>query len=117
MTQGLTTTLPYVIAVYMVRDFLAAQDPNGLPPSEERVGKLTGYLGACFCFAQLITSYPVGMLSDVVGRRIIIIIGNISCVIGVLFFGLSSNYTRAILSRLCAGFFNAIIGAEKAMIG
>lgn len=117
MTQGLTTTLPYVIAVYMVRDFLAAQDPDGLPPSEEHVGALTGLLGASFCAAQLITSYPLGMLSDIVGRRIIIIIGNISCVIGVLFFGLSSNYTHAVLSRFAAGLFNAIIGAEKAMIG
>jgi MFS family permease len=117
MTQGLTTTLPYVIAVYMIRDFLAAKDPDGLPPSEEHVGTLTGILGAMFCFAQLLTSYPLGMLSDVVGRRLIIIGGNISCVVGVLFFGLSSNYTQAILSRLIAGFFNGIIGAEKAMIG
>lgn len=111
------TTLPYVIAVYMVRDFLAAQDPDGLPPSEEHVGTLTGLLGASFCAAQLITSYPLGMLSDVIGRRIIIILGNISCVVGVLFFGLSANYTHAVLSRFGAGLFNAIIGAEKAMIG
>jgi MFS family permease len=117
MTQGLTTTLPYVIAVYMVRDFLAAQDPDGLPPLEEHVGTLTGLLGATFCAAQLITSYPLGLLSDIVGRRLIIILGNISCIIGVLFFGLSSNYSQAVLSRLIAGFFNAIIGAEKAMIG
>ena len=117
MTQGLQTTLPYVIAVYMVRDFLAARDPDGFPPSEEHVGALTGLLGACFCAAQLTTSYPLGLLSDIVGRRIIIILGNISCVIGVIFFGLSSNYPQAIASRLVAGFFNAIIGAEKAMIG
>jgi MFS family permease len=57
------------------------------------------------------------MLSDVIGRRIIIILGNISCVIGVLVFGLSTNYSQAVLSRFCAGLFNAIIGAEKAMIG
>ena len=116
MNQGLVTTLPYVIAVYMVRDFLAADDPSN-PPSEDRVGTFTGLLGACFCAAQLLTSYPLGLLSDRIGRRPIIIIGNISCILGSLAFGLSGTYTQAVVARIGAGLFNAIIGAEKAIIG
>lgn len=116
MNQGLITTLPYVLSVYMVRDFLAAKDPS-TTPSEEHVGTLTGLLGACFCAAQLLTSYPLGLLSDRIGRRPIIIVGNISCVLGSLAFGLSGSYAQAVVARIGAGLANAIIGAEKAIIG
>jgi len=113
--QGMLTTLPYVLGVYMVRDFLTSND--GLPPPEERVGTLTGLLGACFCAAQLLTSYPLGLLSDRLGRRPIIVFGNASCVASVIAFGLSGTYFQAVAARFAGGIFNAIIGAEKAMIG
>jgi MFS family permease len=111
------TTLPYVVSVYMVRDFLAADDPGGIPPSEDRVGVLTGLLGASFCSAQLLTSFPLGMLSDRIGRKPIIVFGNISCVAGVLAFGVSGTYAAAVAARAVAGLLNAMIGATKAVIG
>lgn len=113
--QGLQTSLPYVIGVYMVRDFL--KDGNDMDVSEEKVGELTGVLGACFCAAQLFTSYPIGRLSDVIGRKPVIVFGNMICVISTICLGLSRTYLQAILSRIFGGLFNAIIGAEKSIIG
>lgn len=54
-------------AVYMVRDFQAAA---GDAASEQAVGRATGMLAATFCAAQLVTSYPWGMVSDRVGRKV-----------------------------------------------
>lgn len=119
-TQGLHTTLPYVLSVYMIRMFLTeVQQGNGDVQgiSEELVGFRTGVLGAAFCFAQTLTSFWLGRLSDKVGRKVIIVIGNISCATGVFFFGLSENFTQACVVRLAMGATNGIIGAEKALIG
>lgn len=67
LLQGILTTLPFTLAVYMVRDFEAE---GGRPPSEATVGRLTGLLAAVFCAAQLVTSYPWGIISDRVGRKV-----------------------------------------------
>lgn len=99
----------------MVRDFLAEKE--GQEPSEEAVGSLTGLLGACFCAAQLLTSYPLGMLSDRIGRRPIMVLGNLSSTLAGVFFGLSSNFLQAVLTRVGGGLLNGIIGAEKAAAG
>ncbi len=67
LLQGILTTLPFTLAVYMVRDF---QAQGGHPPDEATVGRLTGLLAAVFCAAQLVTSYPWGIVSDRVGRKV-----------------------------------------------
>lgn len=58
---------PSQLAVYMVRDFQLA---SGGDTGEGAVGRLTGLLAATFCAAQLVTSYPWGMLSDRIGRKV-----------------------------------------------
>lgn len=114
INQGILTTLPFTLAVYMVRDFEAE---GGHTPSEATVGRLTGLLAAVFCAAQLVTSYPWGIISDRVGRKPVMVIGNVSCVLGVLGFGLATSYRQAMAARAVGGALNAIILAEKAMLG
>ena len=111
LTQGLHTTMPYVLSVYMVRGFL------GEDAEEEAVGYRVGILGAGFCLAQTFTSLPLGLLSDRIGRKPIMVMGNISCAVGVVMFGLSRNLSQALFTRLAMGATNGIIGAEKAYIG
>ena len=70
-TQAILTTMPFTLAVYMVRNIEAAKaggDPAAV--SEAVVGRATGILSAVFCAAQLLTSYPLGMLSDRIGRKV-----------------------------------------------
>lgn len=111
LTQGLHTTMPYVLSVYMVRGFL------GEDADEEAVGYRVGILGAAFCLAQTFTSLPLGLLSDRIGRKPVIVLGNISCAVGVVLFGLSRSLSQALFTRLAMGATNGIIGAEKAYIG
>ncbi len=61
--------MPFVVAVYMVRDWEAA-DSGGAPVSEQAVGRATGFLAAVFCFAQLLTSFAWGSVSDRIGRKV-----------------------------------------------
>jgi MFS family permease len=123
LTQGLLVTLPFTIGVYQVRDFLSRVAPAtagaDAPASvdEQTVGRLVGLLGASFCAAQLLTSFPLGRLSDRIGRRPIVLAGNAACAATVLWFGLASTYASAVSSRVVGGFFNAVIGAEKSIIG
>ncbi|KAI3429316.1 hypothetical protein D9Q98_005411 [Chlorella vulgaris] len=116
ITQALLTTLPFSVAVFMVRDFEAASS-NGAAVSEQTVGKRTGLLAAVFCAAQLLTQLPWGLVSDRIGRKPVLVIGNISCVASVLLFGLAGTYWQAMAARAGGGALNAIILVEKAMIG
>ncbi len=63
-------TLPFTIAVYMVRNF-----EGGI--GEERVSRLTGLLAAVYSSSQFLTALAWGYLSDRIGRRPVVIIGNV----------------------------------------
>lgn len=63
MYQGIQITLPYTLAVFLVRHFEAGQ-------SEERIGRLTGILAASFSAAQFFTSYLWGVFMDRFGRKV-----------------------------------------------
>ncbi|KAK9823826.1 hypothetical protein WJX72_005779 [[Myrmecia] bisecta] len=108
--EGVQITLPYTIAVYMVRDFIGEGN-------EQRVGQLTGVLAACFCFSQFVTSYPWGMFSDRWGRKRLVVMSNMSSMVSVLAFGLSGNYAMAVTARLLGGLFNCTFMNVKSMIG
>lgn len=63
-------TLPFTIAVYMVRDWEGHI-------SEERVSRLTGLLAAVYSSSAFLTALAWGYLSDHIGRKPVIIIGNV----------------------------------------
>lgn len=72
-----------------------------------------GLLGATFSGSQLLTSFLIGRLSDVVGRKPIMLLGNASCVLSAVLFGLSSSYGQAVASRVVGGLLNGVIGGER----
>lgn len=51
--------------VFMVRDFVAAQGK-----SEQLIAQLTGLLAATQSLGCAIASYPWGLVSDVIGRKV-----------------------------------------------
>jgi len=67
VSHGVYITLPYTLAVYIVRSFL------GSNADEATVGRLTGVLAGAAAAAQVATSYALGMLSDRIGRKVTII--------------------------------------------
>eukprot|EP00878_Enallax_costatus_P030320 GHUV01033003.1.p1 GENE.GHUV01033003.1~~GHUV01033003.1.p1 ORF type:complete len:128 (+),score=8.04 GHUV01033003.1:622-1005(+) len=87
--QGVMLTMPFTVAVYMVRAFLqqannssSTQVPSGINPAadvyngglaavdEQLVGQLTGTLAAVYSFSQFTTSYAWGVVSNRIGRKV-----------------------------------------------
>ncbi|KAL3147619.1 hypothetical protein ABBQ38_014669 [Trebouxia sp. C0009 RCD-2024] len=111
LTQGIYITLPYTLAVYMVRNF------EGSGGNEELIGRNTGLLAAAASAAQAMTSYLWGTISDHTGRKPVLMVGNISACISILALGLAPNYNVAILSRFIGGLFTSSTGvAVKTII-
>eukprot|EP01023_Acetabularia_acetabulum_P037144 TRINITY_DN3516_c0_g2_i1.p1 TRINITY_DN3516_c0_g2~~TRINITY_DN3516_c0_g2_i1.p1 ORF type:complete len:587 (-),score=47.04 TRINITY_DN3516_c0_g2_i1:1229-2863(-) len=109
--QAIQVTMPLTIGVYMVRNFL------GPEAAESKVSLLTGVLGAQYTLSQFFTAYLWGKISDRIGRKIVLQIGNISCMMSILLLGIAPTYYLACLSRFVGGLFNGVIGAEKTIIG
>ena len=61
---------------------------------------------ASFCAAQFVSSFPWGRVSDKIGRKPMVVMSNLSSCLSVIGFGLSTNFTMAMLFRLAGGFFN-----------
>ena len=131
--EGVHTTLPYALAVFLVRSMLKEQgsDTGGggsgeetssslsssLPPSESLVGWTTGALAACWSLAQFATSMLWGRVSDAgLGRKPLLAMSAVSSGVSVLFFGSSRSLAAAALSRLVGGAFNCTFVALKCVI-
>ena len=123
--EGVHTTLPYSLAVYLVRALLEGNEATGTPgppPSEAVVGWMTGVLAACWSAAQFATSLPWGRASDAHGRKPLIIMSAASSGVSVLFFGTSRSYAAACAARLVGGAFNCtfvciVRAKERGMVG
>ncbi|PNG99489.1 Protein ZINC INDUCED FACILITATOR-LIKE 1, partial [Tetrabaena socialis] len=70
-----------------------------------------------FSFASFTTAYAWGCASNYIGRKPVIVVGNVVSFISILWFGLSGSYAAALAARVFGGFFNGILGAWKCMIG
>jgi MFS family permease len=92
----------------MVKEF-------GVP--EQNIGYYVGFIASSFSFAQLLTSYFWGYLSDRFGRRPVLLIGLIGNTITMCLFGLSKSITWAICSRAACGLLNGNIGVAKSVLG
>eukprot|EP01084_Bolivina_argentea_P084620 152963_1 len=101
----LSVLLPMV--VFMCRDF-------GI--SSKWLGVYTSILNASFGLCQFLVSYAWGYLSDIYGRRIILIIGIIGTLSAMILFGFSMSYEWAIMARCLTGFFNGNLGVVKAYL-
>ena len=69
-SQGMQLTLPFTIAVYMVRNWEGHI-------SEERVSRLTGLLAAVYSSSSFLTALGWGYLSDHIGRKPVVVFGNV----------------------------------------
>ncbi|KAK9830356.1 hypothetical protein WJX72_011245 [[Myrmecia] bisecta] len=111
--MGIHITLPFTLAVYMVRSFY--DDGNSV--NEKTVATLTGLLAATMSGANFLSSFPWGMFSDRFGRKVTVLIGCFASATCMLTLGLSQTYLAAFLSRFFAGFFNGAGVGTNTMIG
>lgn len=106
--SGITSSILLPFVAFMVTDLF------GYPVSS--VGYYGGWLTSAYFMAQIFSSIIMGQLSDIKGRRIIMLIGMTGNLFTTLIFGLSRVFWLAILSRLVCGFINGNTGVVKTYI-
>ena len=83
---------------------LMVQEEFGVASAE--VGYWVGLLTASFFLGQLLSSFPIGMAADRIGRRPVLLMGIVGNVVTLSMFGLSKWMWWAMLWRFLGGVTN-----------
>ncbi|CEL55793.1 putative membrane protein YCR023C OS=Saccharomyces cerevisiae (strain ATCC 204508 / S288c) GN=YCR023C PE=1 SV=2 [Rhizoctonia solani AG-1 IB] len=103
-----TQIFPYVNQ--MVWDLGVTDDPK-------KVGFYSGMIDSSFAFAQLLTVYSYGALSDRVGRKPVVLMGTFGVAISAALFGLSNSFTHMMAARMIAGLLSGYIAVLHSILG
>lgn len=103
-----TSLFPYLY--FMIRDFKVA-------PVEKDIAKYSGYLASCFAFFQFLFAVKWGKLSDIYGRKSILLIGLFGSAISSIMFGFAPTYWFAFFARSVNGILNGNIAVLRTVVG
>ncbi|KAJ7093235.1 major facilitator superfamily domain-containing protein [Mycena epipterygia] len=81
-----------------------------------KIGFYSGLVESTFAISQTITSYHWAKLSDVVGRRPIILIGSTGLAVVTLLLGFASSLNQIIIIRALAGFLAGNLAVYHAIL-
>lgn len=98
---------PYIY--YMIKSF-------HITDSEERIALFVGMTISAFAFAEAISSWAWGRLSDKYGRKPILLSGLAGTGLSMLVFGFAPNIYVALLARALGGLLNGNIGVLQTTI-
>eukprot|EP01101_Sappina_pedata_P008760 TRINITY_DN4926_c0_g1_i2.p1 TRINITY_DN4926_c0_g1~~TRINITY_DN4926_c0_g1_i2.p1 ORF type:complete len:570 (+),score=158.97 TRINITY_DN4926_c0_g1_i2:1618-3327(+) len=104
---ALTFLFPFV--VFMVTDFNLTENPS-------EIGFYVGLLVSSFPFAQFLSSFVIGHLSDKIGRRPVLMWGLLANAVTLTLFGFSKSYKEAIFFRILSGLTNGNNGVSKSCL-
>lgn len=74
--------------------------------SDKQIAIYAGLVTSAFAFAEFSTSVMWGRLSDVVGRKPILLMGLAGTGISMIIFGFAKNLQVALLARALGGLLN-----------
>ncbi|EIM90192.1 MFS general substrate transporter [Stereum hirsutum FP-91666 SS1] len=103
-----THIFPYVNQ--MLAGMHVTDDPS-------RIGFYSGVVESAFAVAQLCSIYQWARLSDVIGRKPVILAGILGMSIASLFFGLSKSLAGVILARCLAGLASGNAAVISSVLG
>ncbi|KAJ3901977.1 major facilitator superfamily multidrug-resistance, DHA1 sub-family [Lentinula edodes] len=83
---------------------------------EKRTGYYAGILESIFFLAESLTVYHMGRVSDLYGRKPILLIGPLGLSLAMLSFGLSQSFWGMVVTRAAMGVFNGNIGVSKTIM-
>lgn len=89
-------------------------DSFGFPLSV--VGYYAGWLTSAYYLAQVFSSIVLGQLSDIKGRRGVMLVGITGNLLTTILFGLSRVFWLALVARLVCGLVNGNIGVVKSYV-
>ncbi|KAG9242177.1 major facilitator superfamily domain-containing protein [Calycina marina] len=105
-----STLLAYIF--YLLQTTLSTPSST---PSNAEIARVSGLLVAMFPFGQFLTSFLWGWLSDVYGRKPVIVFGLVVSVIANMGFGFSLNFESLLFWRFIAGLANGNTGVMRSM--
>ena len=79
-------------------------------------GQKAGYLGSAFYIGNFAGSMTWGWLSDILGRRPVMLLGVCGTIFSELLFGFSQNFGWAIAGRFLWGLLNGNLGVVKTYV-
>ncbi|KAI9569076.1 major facilitator superfamily domain-containing protein [Boletus coccyginus] len=103
-----TQLFPYVNE-FMI-DLHLTDDPS-------RVGFYSGLVESAFAVTQLTSIYHWARLSDVIGRRPVILLGFLGITATTLIFGLSKSFAAVLIARCIGGFFSGNVAVVHSVLG
>ncbi|KAG2393750.1 hypothetical protein C9374_007281 [Naegleria lovaniensis] len=109
LVDSLSLTAIFAYIGFMVADFHIVDDP-------QKLGYFAGLIASSYYLSQLFSSFFWGYLSDVVGRRPILLIGVTLGSLSCCLFGFSKWLWWAILSRFLFGLLNGNLGVTKSYL-
>ncbi|KAJ6608660.1 major facilitator superfamily domain-containing protein [Mycena sp. CBHHK59/15] len=108
--EPITALVIYPFVVQFVRD-------TGITQGDEtKTGFYAGLLESTFFLAESLTVFQFGRLSDIYGRRPILLLGPLGLGISMLGFGLSGTFWSLMIFRCAQGAFNGNIGVSKTVM-
>ncbi|KAJ7672189.1 major facilitator superfamily domain-containing protein [Mycena polygramma] len=108
--EPITALVIYPFVIQFVRD-------TGITRGEEaKTGFYAGLLESAFFLAESLTVFHFGRLSDIYGRRPILLLGPLGLTIAMLGFGLSKTFWYLFFFRCIQGVCNGNIGVSKTII-
>ncbi|KAJ7908885.1 major facilitator superfamily domain-containing protein [Mycena leptocephala] len=99
---------PYINA--MLSDLRVTDDPS-------KISFYSGLVESSYAFTQLLSIWQWSKLSDVVGRRRVVLSGTLGVVVTTLVFGLSDSLFSVILFRGLGGIFGGNIAVFHSILG
>ncbi|KIJ60665.1 hypothetical protein HYDPIDRAFT_43197 [Hydnomerulius pinastri MD-312] len=103
-----TQLFPYVNE--FMNDLHLTDDPS-------RIGFYSGLVESTFAISQLCSIYQWARLSDVIGRRPVILIGILGLAATTLMFGLSKSLAAVLFARCIGGLFSGNIAVIHSVLG
>ncbi|KAG6917791.1 hypothetical protein DXG01_001063 [Tephrocybe rancida] len=82
-----------------------------------QIGFYSGIVESSFAIAQLFSIYQWARLSDIVGRRPVVIFGTLGLVIATAFLGISSSLAQILWARSLAGFCSGNVAVIHSVLG
>ncbi|KAF9007549.1 major facilitator superfamily multidrug-resistance, DHA1 sub-family [Cyathus striatus] len=108
--EPVTATVIYPFVNQFVRD-------TGITGGDEKkTGYYAGVIESAFFFAEALTVFQWGWLSDRFGRRPILLLGPLGLSLAMLGFGLSGTFWPIVMYRCLQGVFNGNIGVSKSIM-
>ncbi|KAF4608969.1 hypothetical protein EYR40_001322 [Pleurotus pulmonarius] len=92
-----------------VEDLRLTDDPS-------RVGFYSGLVESAFALAQLLAIYPWAWVSDVIGRRPVILLCVSGLAVTTFLFGLSTSFSAVMISRILAGLFTGNVAVIPSVL-